>query len=232
VGGPLPLGTGRSWTRSAGPWALVRRDHGCRPCRQGDPRLLVPRRAAHRRAKAAIVERTGSRAGVPRDTQRRRRVEVEQIRSAARAEVPALSRDPLWVAGVCLYWGEGGKSARRLEMSNADPRLLLSFLKWIRRYHDPSCDVVLSLNLHAANDELEARAHWRRALGLPMAPFTKSFIKPEGTGHRKNHLAYGVCRVRLRKSADPWIRTMAWVDRLSAQLVASPEASLASNSGR
>ena len=106
---------------------------------------------------AAIKERTGSRVGVPRDTQRRRRREIEQIRRSAAAKVPALVNDPLWVAGTVLYWGAGSKTSNVLALSNSDPRACHLFMGWTRRYHDSVARFVLNLNLHAGNDELAAK---------------------------------------------------------------------------
>ncbi len=56
-------------------------------------------------ATAAIRARTapGSRAGVPVDTQWRRRAEIVRIRAAARRSARGLVSDPLWIAGVVLY---------------------------------------------------------------------------------------------------------------------------------
>ena len=74
---------------------------------------------------------------------------------------------------------------------------------------------MLKINLHAGNDEPGARAFWREETGLPHADFHRTFVKPEGTGYRKNHLPFGVCQVRVRKCSDHWIRTMAWVDTVA-----------------
>lgn len=82
----------------------------------------------------AIKDRTGSVAGIPRDTQRKRRAEVEQIRLRARHQVPMLMNDPLWVAGTILYWAEGAKTRGQLSMANSDPRTLRLFVEWIRLY--------------------------------------------------------------------------------------------------
>ena len=49
-------------------------------------------------------------------------------------------------------------------------------------------------------------------LGIDPVPFTKTFIKPDGTGHRKNHLLSGVCRVTMKRSTDAFITTITWVD--------------------
>ncbi len=161
---------------------------------------------------SAIKTRTGSRRGVPRDTQWRRRLEVERIRKQARSEALALVHDPFWVAGVVLYWGEGSKRSNRLELANSDPRILQLFIAWVERYVEPEPSFVLWLVLHADNDEPAARRHWERELGLEEPDFYKTTIKPDGTGHRKNHLKHGVCRVGLRRSTDAFLKTIAWID--------------------
>lgn len=81
----------------------------------------------------------------------------------------------------------------------------------MRSYLNADAEFVLSLHLHAGNDDLAARRWWRDALHFDHVDFTRTFIKPAGTGHRKNTLPHGVCRVVLRRSADAWHATMAWI---------------------
>ena len=164
---------------------------------------------------AAIKERTASRRDVPRDTQRKRRAEIERIRAEARDFAGDRLHDPLFVAGTVLYWGEGAKTYPRLVISNADPAVLRTFIRWTRRFHDGQAEFVLSLHLHHGNDEALARTWWTESLRLEDPDFTKTYINPAGTGHRKNRLRHGVCRVSRRRSADAWYRTMAWIDVLS-----------------
>jgi hypothetical protein len=160
----------------------------------------------------SILERTGSRQGVPRDTQRKRREHVASIVESAQLQVTSLAADPFWLAGLTIYWAEGFKTERALGMSNSDPDLLRYFLKWCRRYHNPDAEFRSKLNLHAGNDEGAAIGFWAEQMGLQVADFTKTFIKPDGTGHRKNHLPYGVCQLRMRRSADAFHRTRGWID--------------------
>ncbi len=166
---------------------------------------------------AANTERPGSQLGVPRDTQRKRRLQVERIRREARAFALDHLEDPFWTAGTALYWGEGSKTNRSLELANADPRAHRLFIAWTTRYLDPDPEFALALNLHANNNEPAARLFWQKELRLGPADFNKSFIKPDGTGHRKNHLPYGVCRVRLRRSTDAFYRALTWIDVLAAR---------------
>lgn len=62
------------------------------------------------------------------------------------------------------------------------------------------------------NDESEARLFWTSSLGLIAPRFYATFVKPAGTGHRKNRLVHGVCHVSMVKSTDAFHRTMIWID--------------------
>jgi hypothetical protein len=166
----------------------------------------------------AIRERTGSREGVPRDTNRKRREEIARIRVRALSEIPDLKRDPLWVAGTVLYWAEGAKTRNHLKLANADPRALRLFVRWIRTYLDPNADFSMQLHLHEGNDEAAARSYWRNETGLTTANFHRTFIKPRGTGHRKNHLKHGVCTIKMRRCADSWQQAIIWVEAMADDL--------------
>ncbi len=168
----------------------------------------------------AIITRTGpgTQRGIPKDTQWKRRLEVRTIRANARAFAQAHLDEAQFVAGVVFYWGEGSKTRNSLDLCNADPVALRAFVRWVRTYLDADAEFVLSMHLHAGNDEVAARTYWREAVGLPAARFTKTFIKPPGTGHRKNHLKHGVCRVRVLRPSDHWNRIMVWIDVVGSHL--------------
>lgn len=160
----------------------------------------------------------GSRSGRPVDTQRKRRLQIEKLRKEAAAEVDQLISDPLWVAGVVLYWAEGEKTMRRLGVTNGDPAALRLFIAWVRRFHRPDAEFVLALHLHGVEEDGPSRDYWAAQLGLEGARFNKSFIKPVGTGHRKNKLKHGVCRVLMSRSTDAFIRTQVWIEEVSRRL--------------
>jgi hypothetical protein len=138
--------------------------------------------------------------------------EIEDLRLVARELVPDLALDPEWVAGLVLYWAEGNKTRNQMGMANTDPRALRLFICWIRSFVDPQAKFSLQLHLHEGNDDVRARTHWQVETGLTDAHFYKSFIKPAGTGHRKNRLMHGVCTVRMRRPADAWNIVMEWID--------------------
>ncbi len=160
----------------------------------------------------AIRKRKAQEPGIPRDTNWRRREEIEQLKSIARELALELADDPFWVAGLVLYWAEGAKGRDRVSMANADPRALRLFIRWLRIYVDPRATFTIHLHLHEGNDEGAAKRYWRSETGLDHASFYKTFIKPSGTGHRKNHLPHGICTVRMRRASDSWNVIMEWID--------------------
>jgi hypothetical protein len=179
---------------------------------------------------AALRERTGSFRSIPRDTQAHRRAEIEAIRLGARSFALSHVNDAFFVAGTVMYWAEGAKTGIEMSMANSDPRALRLFTRWVRTYHDDAAKFVLRLHLHAGNDEAAAQRFWARAIGLSGNDFYRSFIKPKGTGHRKNHLPHGVCTVRMRRGADAHHRTMAWIDAIAE--IGADSALLTSRAGR
>jgi hypothetical protein len=178
-------------------------------------------------AVAAIRERTdaSTRRGIPVDTQWRRRQQIDTIRSDARAFALANLADPVFVSGVTMYWGEGSKTRNFVDLTNTDPAALRLFIRWVREYLDSAAEFQLGLHLHAMNNEMEAKEYWRFELGLPHAEFGKTYLKPAGTGHRKNHLRHGVCRVRTRRAADNWHRVMTSIDVVRGQfgVISNPD---------
>ena len=163
---------------------------------------------------AAIKRRTGphTQRGIPKDTQWRRRLEVDVIRATARNFAEEHLDDADFVGGVVLYWGEGSKTRNFLDLTNTDPAALRYFINWVRMYLDDEAVFKLGLHLHEGNDEEAAKQYWSEILDLRSAHFDKTFIKPAGTGHRKNQLAHGVCRVRTLRASNHWNRTMVWID--------------------
>jgi hypothetical protein len=156
------------------------------------------------RAKAAVKLRT------------RNKGRTEAIRRAAREEAEHLQKDPFWVAGVIAYWAEGAKRVNKLHFSNSDPKLVVLFIEWAIRFLDLSVNrFVIALHLHEGQDEQERREFWWRVTRIPTENFRKTFIKPEGTGHRKNILYNGTASIRITRSTDLLHRVLGWIDFLS-----------------
>lgn len=141
----------------------------------------------------------------------------QAVRETARDEARALLHDPFWVAGVVAYWSEGAKRSNRLQFSNSDPDLIVLFLDWAGAYLGLRSDRFrISLHLHSGQDEDERKAYWSRISHLPIGQFRKTYVKPEGTGHRKNRLYNGTATVVVARSSTLLQRVQGWIDAFTA----------------
>jgi hypothetical protein len=144
---------------------------------------------------------------------------VAALRQKGRAEAVDLLADPFWVAGVSLYWAEGSKRVNQVTFSNSDPAMVRLFINWASRYFklDPA-RFTAALHLHTGQDDSERKEFWSRTTGIPVDAFRKTFIKAEGTGHRKNILYHGTIKVRITCSTDLLHRLLGWIDVVAEQL--------------
>ncbi len=107
--------------------------------------------------KRAILLRTGSRRGdTGEHTAEAAMKQIKQLRKEARTQALTLIENAPWIAGVILYWAEGAKTNRRLEMAHTEPSALILYREWVREFHSPEAQFRASINLHADNDEPQA----------------------------------------------------------------------------
>ena len=162
----------------------------------------------------------------PKTTQRRRAQEIEAIKAKARSEVARLSQNPLWVAGLMLYWAEGAK-AHHVAFSNSDPALVRFMAQWFRNIcRVPEKKFRVQLHLHSGQDEVAVKTFWSAWLKIPLTQFHKVYVKPEGTGHRKNILYRGTIRLRINDK-NLLHQLLGWMQAFERHYVSGPLAQLA-----
>ncbi|HZZ99352.1 MAG TPA: hypothetical protein VFK07_01420, partial [Candidatus Paceibacterota bacterium] len=147
------------------------------------------------------------------------RWENERIkhRKEAAEEFVSLKNDPLFLAGVMLYWGEGDKTTRAMvKLANSDPRMISVFYEFLRKsLKVPENKISAYLLLYPdLNDSMQKR-FWQKATGIPPERFWKSvFIKSK---HPSRRLSYGVCNVNLCSRALKE-RLLVWIDLYQKEL--------------
>ena len=66
-------------------------------------------------------------------------IEIRGIRESGRKEVGVLSKRDLFIAGLALYWGEGGKKGKAgVEFTNSEPASIVFIIQWLKRMYDVS----------------------------------------------------------------------------------------------
>ncbi len=135
----------------------------------------------------------------------------EGFRKEARDEFLSLVKNPLFVAGINLYWGEGdGKMANgRVQLANVDPRMIKLFAGFIRKVLKVPEDKIRAwIILYPDLSEKECKQYWSKTTGIAPDHFLKTqFIKGR---HPTKKIEHGICELLvysrgLKEKIFTWI---------------------------
>lgn len=122
----------------------------------------------------------------------------EEYRLEAISEFPHLRTNPLFVAGLMLYWGEGDKNVENctIGLSNSEPGMIRTFYVFlVNVLKIPKEKIAFSLILYPDLIDSVQKNIWSTATGISLSQFRKSvFIKGR---HPTRRLSYGVGLIRV-----------------------------------
>lgn len=128
-----------------------------------------------------------------------------------------LSKRELFIAGLFLYWGEGGKTVRQtISLNNTDPQVMKFTLYWlIEALEIPEEKIRVYLHLYSDMDIRKEMGFWSKELKIPLSRFVKPYIKEskkadidhKGFGHGTCGLL--VCDTRLKERILMSIKAIA-----------------------
>lgn len=123
----------------------------------------------------------------PNKLQIQKQEKIETLRKQGLERLVHLTDQEFLVAGVALYASEGDKTDGGLRLANTDPRMILFFCSWLRRFFavDES-RLRLRLYLHEGLDIEAANDFWSRLTGIPVTQFTKPYRAVADAGFRKS----------------------------------------------
>jgi len=143
--------------------------------------------------------------------QSKREKEVKRITTEAKKEIRPLTDHEFKLAGLALYWAEGTKTSG-CSVANSDPKLIRFIIEWFRKVcqvADPK--LTANLYLHSGHNETSMKRYWSKLTGIPLHQFKKSFIKKEGSGHKKIDLYNGTINIRINNE-DLRHKIMSWLE--------------------
>ncbi|OGZ33090.1 MAG: hypothetical protein A2V69_02765 [Candidatus Portnoybacteria bacterium RBG_13_40_8] len=132
--------------------------------------------------------------------QRERIRKTGEIIKTAKKEIPSYLRDPLFLAGLMLYWAEGDKSdeSEVVKFSNSDPEMIRFMMKWFRKICKiPERKFRIALHIHELHCRKNIENYWSKLTNISRNQFHKTQIKPTSLGQRKNILYNGTCAIRI-----------------------------------
>ena len=121
--------------------------------------------------------------------ERKRAARAEVHRAEATSRLGEMSDRDLLIAGVALYAGEGTKGGHEVAFTNSDPRLIETFLLFLRRHFEiDESRLRVHLYLHEGLDLDAALSFWSTVTHIPRAQFQKPYrAKPDPTIRKSKH---------------------------------------------
>ena len=103
----------------------------------------------------------------------------------------------LKIAGVMLYWAEGTLSHNTVDFANSNAEMIKIFLKFLREI----CGIKeerlrVYLYAYAYQDIESLKSYWHRVTDIPVAQFTKPYIRNGNLNLSQRKLPYGMVHIR------------------------------------
>jgi predicted transcriptional regulator len=140
------------------------------------------------------------------------------IELKATVEFEKLKHNPLFVAGLMLYSGEGDKSIKtgKLRMGNIDRYVLIIFIRFLMVFCGVKKEKIKFWML-GYNDQniVESEKWWAKSLEIERELFYKTQII-QGK-YKTKRLLYGVGNITLT-SVELKIKVLKWIDLMSKEL--------------
>lgn len=150
---------------------------------------------------------------------------ANQIRYHSKKEVRELIKNPLFLAGISLYWAEGytkgaeGSRWKGVDFANSDPGLIKIMMKFFRKV----CKVKdkrirIQLMAHPNVNTKKAIHFWSNLTDIPANQFTKTCYKISKRSKRKRNpksLIYGTIHIRIY-DVKLFFRIIGWIDGIKS----------------
>ena len=121
----------------------------------------------------------------------------EMARQEAKVEYGELHNNPLFIAGLMIYWGEGDKMAKsRCGIANTEPLMIKVFSRFLQEICQINRqEIKIWLLLYPDLHDSICKKYWQEASGLSETNFAKSVIIQGKSSIRRLH--YGVCNIAI-----------------------------------
>lgn len=136
----------------------------------------------------------------------------EKARKEARREFVRLQRNPLFIAGIMLYWGEGDSKIENsaVRLSNTNPDLIKIFSLFLQKVCRVQKERMrVAIILYPDLNEKKCKHFWSMATGISENQFTKTqFIKGK---HPTKRLSHGICIINV-SSRELKEKVFVWIN--------------------
>jgi DNA-binding transcriptional MerR regulator len=114
-----------------------------------------------------------------RETMRlKKETRLSAVFKKAQKDIGSLSKREIFIAGLFLYWGEGGKTKPyTISLTNTDPNMIRFYMLWLKELGVPLSKIKVCLHLYSDMDIHKATQFWSDILHIPKTQFRTPHIK-------------------------------------------------------
>jgi len=151
----------------------------------------------------------------------------KNLRELGRQESIKLLSNPLFLAGVSLYWAEGykqgafGSKWKSIDFANSDPEMIKLMLLFFTSFFDlKKSEIKIQIMLHDLNGADSAINFWHKLTRIPKENFirTCSSLSRASLQKRNKKLQYGTIHLRVN-NVKYFFRLIGWIDGLKDKLI-------------
>jgi hypothetical protein len=141
-----------------------------------------------------------------------------EVIDAAKLDIPEISKRELFLIGIALYWGEGGKTNVNLtRISNADPVVIKIMMRFFRELCAVPADKFNGqVHIFSHLNAKAAEQYWSAISGIPIRNFYKTQSKPSSASKDKRHtLPNGTFQIYI-SDTKLQLKIKGWIEALAA----------------
>ncbi len=141
----------------------------------------------------------------------------DKAREEAVKDFDSLSRNPLFVAGLMLYWGEGdSKPKNPLRLTNTNPGIIRIYKDFLLKVIKvPKSNLRVGVIIYPDLSENSCVKFWSSIVGIPKSQFHKTQII--NGKHPTRRLSNGICMI-ICGNQQLKEKFRVWIDLLSKKL--------------
>lgn len=151
-----------------------------------------------------------------RNTMRlKKEARLAEVYKKVAIDIGFLNKRERFIAGLFLYWGEGGKTCY-LSFANTDPCMIKFFISWLRDFGIKDEDLKIRLDLYKDMDLQKEALFWENVTNLAHQNFKIVLKKTSLAGLTyKNGFGHGTCRIVVykKKPFDFLIQSLKFIKK-------------------
>lgn len=135
-----------------------------------------------------------------------RLAKIEEGNADGSTMLGIMTEREFFTAGVALYWAEGNKKMKKIELCNSDPQMIIFFLLWLKHFFQMTIDDVrcyVGINILHKSRDRDVKRYWSQITGIPLKQFTKTSFKKSASRkiYDNFEVHYGTLSIRILKPA-------------------------------